>query len=116
MLLAVIVIAVVGISLSAAIGNVATQTYHLERRTLANWVAQNELTRLRLELKTNPRTLPEGKDNSRFFMSQREWVVFTEVIATDHPALRRIEIEVFESVDGENQGPLDHLVAFAGSQ
>ena len=48
MLIAMVVIAAVGISVSAAIGNVAQQTYSLERRTIAHWVAQNHISRMRI--------------------------------------------------------------------
>ena len=46
MLIAMVVIAVVGISISSAIGNVAQQTFSLERRTVAHWVAQNHVYRI----------------------------------------------------------------------
>ena len=48
MLLAVVIIGVVGTTVATATGGVANQMYALERRTIANWVAANELTRLRL--------------------------------------------------------------------
>ena len=74
------------------------------------------MTRLRLDLRANPRLLPEGKDNARFFMSDRQWDVLTQVASTDSPLLRRIEMDVYEVVDGERQGPYDHLVAFVGGR
>lgn len=114
MLLAVIVIAVVGITVSTAIGGVASQTYTLERRTMAHWVGANEMTRLRLELRVEPRVLPEGRETTRVYMGERDWEVRTSIIATDSPLLRRVEVDVFELLDGERRGPYDHLVAFVG--
>ena len=114
MLIAVVLIAVVGTTISSAVGSVANQTHAMERRTLASWVAQNSMTRLRLDLRINPRVLPEGKDSARYFMGEREWDVLTEVKSTDSPLLRRVEIDVYEVIDGDRQGPYDHLVAFLG--
>ena len=114
MLLAVVVIAVVGISISSAISGVANQTFTLERRTMAHWVAQNQINRLRMDLRKEARALPEGKDSVRIFMGERDWEVRTEVIATEHPLMRRVEIDVYELVDGDLSGPFDHLVAFVG--
>ncbi len=114
MLIAVVIIAVVGTTLSTAIGGVAGQTYSLERRTLANWISQDQLTRLRLDLRVNPRPLPEGNTKSRLTMGDREWEVETVVVATDSPLLRRVEVEVFEYQDGTRKGPYDRLVAFLG--
>ena len=114
MLLAVVVIAVVGVTLSTAIGGVASQTYSLERRSMAHWVGQNQMNRLRISLRQEARVLPEGKDTSRIFMGKRDWEVRTQISATDHPWMRRVEVDVFELKEGERSGPFDHTVAFLG--
>ena len=114
MLIAVVIVAIVGTTIATSIGNVAGQTFSMERRTLANWVAQNEMTRLRLDIISNPRSLAEGKNTTRTRMGRREWEIQTTVIATDAPLLRRVEVDVFEFVDGDRKGPYEHLVAFVG--
>jgi len=115
MLLAVVVIATVGITVSNAVGGVASQTFTLERRTMAHWVAQNQLQRLRISLRNDNNAIPEGKDSARIFMGQREWEVRTEITATDHPWVRRVEVDVFEMHPDEGRiGPFDHSVAFVG--
>jgi general secretion pathway protein I len=114
MLLAVIVIAVVGITVSTAIGGVASQTFTLERRTMAHWVGQNQLHQLRISLRQESRVLPEGKDSIRVYMGERDWEVRTEVKSTENPLIRRVEVDVFELQDGERVGPFDHSVAFVG--
>ena len=45
---------------------------------------------------------------------QRDWEVRTEIVGTDHPWMRRVEVGVYELVDGEAVGPVDQLVAFVG--
>ncbi len=114
MLLAMVVIAVVGITISTATGNVASQTFTLERRTMAHWVGQNQINRLRLSLRSDNSALPEGKDTVRVYMGERDWQVRTEVTATDHPWIRRVEVDVFELQQGTPVGPFEHTIAFLG--
>lgn len=114
MLLAMVVIAVVGITISTATGNVASQTFTLERRTMAHWVGQNQINRLRLSLRGDNSALPEGKDTVRVYMGERDWQVRTEIQATDHPWIRRVEVNVFELQQGTPVGPFEHTVAFLG--
>lgn len=114
MLIAVVIIAVVGTTLSTTIGSVAGQTFSLERRTVANWISQNELTKLRLDLRADPRSIAEGNSKTRIRMADREWEVETIIIATDAPLIRRVEIEVYEFDQGQRRGPYDRLVGFVG--
>lgn len=122
MLLAVTVIAVAGIAISRAVGGVAGQSYSLERRTMAHWVAQNQVNRLRIARQTQTDEvtgdrppLPEGKDSVRLFMGDRDWEVRTQIIGTDHPEMRRAEVKVYELIEGEAVGPVDQLVTFLGT-
>jgi general secretion pathway protein I len=114
MLVAVVIIAVVGIAVSTAIGGVANQTYSLERRTLAHWVGQNQVNRLRMQQRGENKVIAEGKDSVRVLMGDRDWEVVTQIKATDSPLMRRVEIEVFELLDGDRTGPFDVLIAFVG--
>ena len=68
----------------------------------------------RISLRQESRVLPEGKDSVRIYMGQRDWEVRTEITATDHPWMRRVEVDVFELQAGERVGPFDHSVAFVG--
>ena len=114
MLLAMVVIAVVGITISTAIGGVASQTYALERRTMAHWVGQNQLNKLRISMRGETAVLPEGRDSVRVFMGERSWQVRTTISATDHPWVRRVEVDVYELQDGDEVGPFENAVAFVG--
>jgi general secretion pathway protein I len=114
MLVAMVIIAVVGIAVSTAIGGVANQTYSLERRTLAHWVGQNQVNRLRMQQRGENKVIAEGKDSVRVLMGDRDWEVVTQIKATDSPLMRRVEIEVFELLEGDRVGPFDVLIAFVG--
>ncbi len=114
MLIALVVIAVVGISVSQAIGGVASQTYNLERRTVAHWVGQNQLHRMRIARRGLSNAIPEGRDTTRVFMGNRDWEIRTSISSTDHPYMRRVEVEVFELQEGDRVGPITQQVAFVG--
>ena len=114
MLVALTVIAVVGLAVSSAIGNVVSQTYTLEQRLVAHWVAENHLARVRLARIGDTEALPTGRETERVRMSGRTWRIHREIRETTHPWLRRVEIEVFEVADGDDIGPLDTLVGFVG--
>ncbi len=114
MLVALTVIAVVGLAVSSAIGSVVSQTYTLEQRLVAHWVAENHLARVRLARIGDTEALPTGRETERVRMSGRTWRIQREIRETTHPWLRRVEIEVFEVADGDDIGPLDTLVGFVG--
>ena len=115
MLIAMVLIAVVGISISTAIGNVANQRFSLERRTIAHWIGQNHITRMRIARSLESKLPDEGTDYDKIFMGLRDWEVKTKVINTQYSTLKRIEIDVYEVIkNGDVVGPFEHLVGFIG--
>ena len=114
MLVALTVIAVVGLAVSSAVGNVVAQTYTLEQRMVAHWVAENDLARVRLARIGSTDAVPTGRETERVRMSGRTWRVDRNIAETTHPWLRRVEIEVYEVADGEDIGPLHRMVGFVG--
>lgn len=113
-LVALVVFAVLGFTVTARVGDVVNQTYSLERRTVAHWVAQNHLNRLRLSRRTTTEALATGRDRERLFMAGREWVVETAIEDTTFPLLRRVEVRVLAVSEGEETGPVDTVTAFMG--
>lgn len=113
-LVALVVFAVVGFTVTSRVGDVVNQAYSLERRTVAHWVAENHLNRLRLSRLATNEPLPTGRERQRVVMGGREWVVETEVQETSYPLLRRIDLSVLVVVDGDEVGPIDSLTAFLG--
>jgi general secretion pathway protein I len=113
-LVALVVFAVLGFTVTSRVGNVVNQTYSLERRTVAHWVAENHLNRLRLARRTTDEPLPTGEDRERVTMGGREWIVETEVQETSYPLLRRIDLTVLAVTDGDETGPVDSVTAFVG--
>ena len=84
----------------------------LEQRTLANWIASNHLTRMRmLQRREGNRSLREQANPLGFRRSTME--VETKIKTTEHPWIRRIEVSVFEATDEEGrQGPYSQFLDF----
>lgn len=114
LLVALVVVAMTAMTVSSAVGNIVSQTYVLERRAVAHWVAENQLARAQLSRVNNVDPVATGRNTERVVMSGRTWRIDQEISETTHPWLRRIDIEVFEVVDDDDVGPLDRLVGFIG--
>ena len=113
-LVALVVFAILGFTVSSRVGEVVNQTFSLERRTVAHWVAENHLNRLRIGALTSNEALPTGRRSERAYMADREWRLDVEVENTSHPWLRRVAVAVSEIRDSEEIGPLDQITAFVG--
>ncbi len=114
LLVALVVFAVAGFAVTSRVGEVANQTFGMERRAVAHWVADNHLNRMRLARRASDEVLPTGRDRERVYMSGREWRLDINTQDTSHPWLRRVEVSVFEVTDDGEVGPLDSVVAFLG--
>jgi general secretion pathway protein I len=114
-LVALLVFAALGFAVSARIGDVAQQSFQLERRALAHWVAQNQLQRLHLSRLGTTDPLTVGTRTERVYMGQRDWVVHIESKRTEQPLVNRVELAVFElDANGDEVGPLDQAISFVG--
>lgn len=113
-MIALVIFAVLGFAVSARVGEVVDQTYSLERRIVAHWIAENQLTRMRLASEREDSALATGHSRERVVMSGREWMVDVEIAETSHPLLRRVELSVFVIEHDHEVGPIDHLTGFLG--
>jgi len=83
---------------------------HLRERSLAQVVARNRLTELRLALRAGRRRL-QGAVSGSETLAERDWYWRIRTIATEVPNFSRVEIEVRDR-EGEGTAPLYTLVAF----
>ena len=113
-LVALLVFSVLGFAVSSRVGDIANQTYNIERRTVAHWVTGNHLTRMRIRAGETDAAMPTGRSTERVFMGDREWRIEVTIQDTSHPWLRRVELATFEVVDGRPVGPIDQMIAFLG--
>ena len=113
-MVALLVFSILGFTVSSRIGDVVNQTFNIERRTVAHWVADNHLNRLRIEARSTDEVLPSGSSQERVLMGGREWRLEIDVEDTSHPWLKRVDVDVFEVVDSQPIGPIDTMIAFVG--
>jgi general secretion pathway protein I len=79
-------------------GRSARQSAYLETRTLATWLAQNRLSELRSE-----KELPKnGKKTSTEKLAGREWLIETITTGTDNKYLRKVEVFISDSAQGDD--------------
>lgn len=90
-LIALTIIAISLGALMSASGNQAYQTGYLKQKTLAHWVAMNEMTQLQLEDEWP--ALGESKSSSE--MAGAEWFWLRTVKETQDDNARGVELEVF---------------------
>lgn len=107
-----IALVVVALALTALLGLGGSQAASLERQRehqLAQWVAANVLTELRLR-----EPFPEtGAREGRTEMGGRAFRWRLTIGATQEPSMRRLELQVQR---GEDAAPIGSFTAFAGSR
>ncbi len=113
-MVALVVLAVLGFAVTARVGDIVNQTYGMERRTVAHWVAENYLNRMRIAARSSEEVLSTGRNRERVLMSGRDWLLEVDVLETTHPWLRRVDVSVSEVTERGEEGPLDHVTAFLG--
>ena len=115
LLVALTVLAVVSVTVFARGGDTLAQLHGLEQRTLARWVAENEVARLRLDREAGLRA---GSRSARVDVGERSWRVETTLRATDLDGLWQVTVEVspvgVRSSGSIANGAVDTLVAFVG--
>lgn len=105
-----VALAVLAISLGAVIRVASHSTAtvsQLRERTLAAWVASNAINELLLSASWPP---PGNRQGSEL-MAGQAWYWQMQVVNTDDPELRRLEVSVSPTEQGESAAT---LVAFIG--
>lgn len=113
-LVALLVFAVVAFAVSARIGEMANQTFAIERRMSAHWVAQNTMVRLQARARLDEQSFATGRSRERVTSGNRNWIVALEIAETTHPWMRRVDVSV-SLLEGDREiGPIDQLTGFIG--
>lgn len=105
-----VALAVLAVALSALVqagGQRADNVGHLRDRTVANWVATDRLTALRLEGEWPATGAREGE----YDMGARTWYWRAEIEATEQARIRRVNMAVRSRADGE---PVSRITGFIG--
>ena len=94
MMIALIILSVSAIAIFGSSGRSIAQLYALEQRTLADWVAQDYLTQLRLQRRLVTTEIPLGRENEQLFKAGRLWDISVDTSATAVETMRRVEVSV----------------------
>jgi general secretion pathway protein I len=106
--LAIVALALVALVRTAGVG---VDALGRERDvTLATWVASDVIADVRLA----GGLPPPGKRTGTQRMGEREWFWEAVVQGTEEPALRRVDVRVFE--DRQRTAPVASLVGFVGQR
>src|SRR5262245_24516822 len=84
---------VVGLGMLAVIqpmSQTANNTSYIREKTIAHWIAMNQITKVRLE----PNAPPVDKSSDEVKMAGRDWRWTMEVKQTPVESIRRIEVSV----------------------
>ncbi len=106
-----VALAIITIALGAIIESTTASNRNLQYlrdRSIAAWVAGNELARIRAQRSWSSRSNRSGSVD----MAGREWRWKMQILKTDDPDMRRIEIQVYDA-DGADQ-PLATMTGFTG--
>ena len=104
-----VALAIFAITAAAMINGITTSLAaqsHLERKTIAHWVAMNQLTEVKLQATWPSIGLTDGTEE----MTGHEWFWTRKVEETADPKLRRVDIEV--RTEREDETPIVRLSGF----
>lgn len=114
LLIALVVVAITAATIYPRTGDMLRQLQIIERRTLAVWVAENELNKLRIERLITTEAISTGTSRERLKLGDRDWEVVRIIGQTSHPWLRRVDMEVYRVLEDETVGPVHTITAFIG--
>lgn len=93
-LVAMTILAIVGITVYTQSGTALEQAVEIERRVIANWVAENALEELRIALRTADEPPRAGSETRYELNGSREWRVLREIRNTDNENIREVRVTV----------------------
>ncbi len=96
-MVALIIVSLGMLAVSAQLGNFAAATFLIEQKTLASWIATNKIT----ELSIAPAWPELGTQEEQLQFARREWQLRTEVTETDVENLRRVDVYVMRVEEPE---------------
>ena len=121
MLVALVILAVASVAIYGRSGQAVAALYSLEQRTLANWIAQDHMTKLRLRQRSlrlqapDPSEIPpvdSGGESEEVFTAGRLWSIQVDISETELDTMKRVEIEV--STVSEEAGRSDPILTTVG--
>ena len=104
-MVALAIVAIGMIAAFSAVNQIVRDTAYLREKTLANWIAMNQMTDLRLDA-----GLPDvGERKGEVEFADRQWRWVARISETPVETLRRVEIDVTPADE-----PTDVLITLSG--
>lgn len=109
-MLAMAIFAIAGVALMGSAQNNFTNLGHLEQKTIAQWVASNQLVAANLEEKWPPKNNRKGKVE----MAGATWFWQQKVVKTTDKGMRQVTMEI--RLNEKDKQPISSLVTFVAKQ
>ncbi len=103
---------IVGVALPAMVmrmQGIIDHTIHIEEKTYAYWIAENQLQELLIEQRLSKKLTKQKKHNDTLDFGGREWFWSAEVIQTELPEMFRVNMAVSRDV---KESPLANISGF----
>jgi general secretion pathway protein I len=111
-MIAVAVFAIVSAALVKNAALTVRQTRLIEEKTIAYWIAENQLTQIRAARRTADSFPGVGSDRLSVNMADRDWDVVVETTSTENEDVRRVEVSVYP--EGDPDRAVASLTGFVG--
>tara|TARA_R110002073_G_scaffold25378_1_gene84161 strand:- start:1154 stop:1537 length:384 start_codon:yes stop_codon:yes gene_type:complete len=102
-MIAVAIFAIVSAALIKNATQTVQQTNYIQERSLAYWIAENQLNEIRSQPRTNESYPSPGSDRVSVSMAGRDWELVVDYEATENADMRRVIVSVFNPLDLDNQ-------------
>lgn len=110
-LVALTVVALGLTALMVAVSGTARTSGYLRDKTIAQWIALNRLTQVRLMVNK----LGDNQDKGQIDFAGRKWHYDTRYFNTQFQSMRRVEVRVYPGDAGTKSNPIAQSTGFMGS-
>lgn len=111
-LVALMIVAMGLAALMLAVSGTASASGYLRDKAIAQWIALNRLTEVRLNLQQKP---GQNGDTGEIDLATRKWHYDTRYYDTDFPSMHRVVVRVWAGPADQKGNPLGEYTAFLGS-
>jgi general secretion pathway protein I len=88
------------------------QTNQIQERTLAYWIAENQLSEIRSQPRTDESFPSPGSDRVNVVMADKDWELVVDYESTENPDVRRVSVSVYHPDNLDDY--IVELVGFVG--
>lgn len=111
-LVALMIVALGLTALMVAVSGTASASGYLRDKAIAQWIALNRLTEVRLNLQQKP---GQNGDTGELDVANRKWHYDTRYFDTQIPSMHRVVVRVWAGPADQKGNPLGEYTGFLGS-